>query len=103
MGVNKKRDKIGEKHKKKQRIVRRKMLDDSEVLRKASEEEEASEKRQNMRGVGFKRRKVTQFHGVRDALCPQLSIGPIAPPVLPTEKRGLCFETVQIKMLFTIY
>lgn len=62
------------------------MLDDSEILKKACKEEEALEKRQKMRGVGIRRRRVTQFHGVRDALGPQLSTGPIAPPVLSTAK-----------------
>lgn len=64
MDVDKKREKIGEKPKKNQRTVRIKMLNDSDVLTNASEEEEVSEERQKMRGVGFKTRKVTQFHGV---------------------------------------
>lgn len=38
------------------------------------------------RNAEDERRRVTQFHGVRDALCPQLSTGPIAPPALSTRK-----------------
>lgn len=36
------------------------------------------------RRVGDKRTRMTHFHGVTDALCPQLSTGPIVPPVLST-------------------
>lgn len=53
------------------------------------------EEMQRRREMGDKRSRMTHFHGITDALCPQLSTGPIVPPVLSTANSS---EQLKLKL-----
>lgn len=56
------------------------------------------EEMQKRREMGDKRTRMTHFHGITDALCPQLSTGPIVPPVLSTANCPNSSEQLKLKL-----